>query len=99
MSWLEPAVLRHRLDGPLAFDIDTTEELRVWRLQASPAIEMIMKALPRRRPLVVALDGHGGAGKSSSATALALRTGGTVLEGDDFYNPALPTSTPSSGTG
>ncbi len=89
VSWLEPAVLRHRLDGPLAFDIDTTEELRVWRLQASPAIEMIMNALPRRRPLVVALDGHGGAGKSSSATALALRTGGTVLEGDDFYNPAL----------
>ena len=89
VSWLEPAVVRQPLDGSLVFDIDTTEDALAWRLQASPAIEMIMGALPGGRPVVVALDGRSGAGKSSLATALALRTGGTVLEGDDFYNPSL----------
>ena len=49
---------------------------------------------PHRRPVVVALDGHSGAGKSCLATALALRAGGTVLEGDDFYQPALASLAP-----
>jgi molybdopterin-guanine dinucleotide biosynthesis protein A/uridine kinase len=89
VSWLEPAVVRHPLNGALAFDIDTAEQLRLWRLQSSPVVEMIMAALPPGRPVVVALDGRSGAGKSTIATALALRTGGTVLEGDDFYNVSL----------
>ena len=95
ISWLEPAVVRQRLDGSLAFDIDTTDDALAWRLQSSPAIEMIMRALPEHRPVVVALDGRSGAGKSSLATALALRTGGTVLQGDDFYNPSLASLTPA----
>lgn len=77
-----------------AYDVDTPDQLLVWRLQTSPAIEMIMDALPHRRPVAVALDGHSGAGKSCLATALALRAGGTVLEGDDFYQPALASLAP-----
>lgn len=96
ISWLEPAMVRQPLDDLLAFDIDTIEDALVWRLRASPAIDMIMRALPRRRPAVVALDGRSGAGKSSLATALALRTGGTVLEGDDFYHPSLASLAPAA---
>lgn len=37
-------------------------------------------------PLVVAIDGRSGTGKSTLAEALAERLGATVIEGDDFYS-------------
>jgi uridine kinase len=37
------------------------------------------------KPVIVALDGRSGVGKSTLAAALADRLGGTVIEGDDFY--------------
>jgi uridine kinase len=42
-------------------------------------------AAARRRPLLVAIDGIGGAGKSTLAGAVAARLGATIVEGDDFY--------------
>jgi molybdopterin-guanine dinucleotide biosynthesis protein A/uridine kinase len=89
ISRLEPMLVRQPLEDALAFDIDTADDALIWRLHSSPEVEMIIKALPERRPVVVALDGRSGVGKSILAAALSLRTGGTVLEGDDFYQPAL----------
>jgi uridine kinase len=42
------------------------------------------------RPVVIAIDGPSCAGKSILATAVALRSGASVLEGDDFYRRTLP---------
>jgi para-aminobenzoate synthetase len=39
----------------------------------------------RLGPLVVAIDGRSGAGKSTLAAAVSVRTGGAVIDGDDFY--------------
>ena len=47
------------------------------------------RAVDPSRPVVVALDGRSGAGKSVLAQAVALHTGGCVLDGDDFYAPRL----------
>jgi uridine kinase len=41
-------------------------------------------------PVVIAIDGPSCAGKSILATALALRSGAAVVEGDDFYRHTLP---------
>jgi uridine kinase len=40
----------------------------------------------RDRPVLVALDGRGGAGKSTLAGELAATTGVVVIDGDDFYS-------------
>ena len=49
-------------------------------------ISLIQARLPgRSRPLLIALDGRSGAGKSTVATRIADATGGAVVEGDDFY--------------
>lgn len=37
------------------------------------------------RPIVIAIDGKSGAGKSTFAAALAERTGAALIEGDDFF--------------
>jgi uridine kinase len=39
----------------------------------------------RTRPLLVAIDGRSGVGKSTLAAVIAVRTDATVIEGDDFY--------------
>jgi len=39
----------------------------------------------RSTPLVVALDGRSGAGKSTIASLVATAVGGVVVDGDDFY--------------
>jgi uridine kinase len=39
----------------------------------------------RAAPLVVALDGRSGAGKSTIAPLVATEVGGVVVDGDDFY--------------
>jgi uridine kinase len=42
---------------------------------------------------VIAIDGPSCSGKSILATAVALQSGASVLEGDDFYRHTLPTLT------
>ena len=80
-----------------AYDIDTPDHLLVWRLHTAPAVSAVVEAIAGRRPavvdraFVVAIDGPSGAGKSTLAAALALRTGGTTIDGDDFYHPVMPT--------
>jgi uridine kinase len=39
----------------------------------------------RRTPLLVAVDGRSGVGKSTLAACVAARVGATVVESDDFY--------------
>jgi cytidylate kinase len=51
------------------------------------------------RAFVVAIDGPSGAGKSTLAAALALRTGGTTVDGDDFYHPPCPRSVTPNAAG
>jgi uridine kinase len=46
---------------------------------------ILQVARTRSGPLVVAIDGRSGTGKSTLAGALAERLGATVIEGDDFY--------------
>jgi uridine kinase len=40
------------------------------------------------RPVLVALDGRSGVGKSTLAAAVGQRTGAAVIDGDDFYHGA-----------
>lgn len=51
--------------------------------QAATLIQQAARA--RSGPLVVAIDGRSGTGKSTLAADLAQRLGATVVEGDDFY--------------
>jgi para-aminobenzoate synthetase len=39
----------------------------------------------RLEPLLIAIDGRSGAGKSTLASAVSMRTGAAVINGDDFY--------------
>lgn len=51
------------------------------------AEDLIRQAARKRSgPLVVAIDGRSGTGKSTLAQALAERLGAGVIEGDDFYS-------------
>jgi uridine kinase len=54
---------------------------------AVAAIEAATVALRRgrRSPLLIALDGRSGVGKSTIAAALAERLGATIVESDDFF--------------
>jgi uridine kinase len=77
------------------WDIDTHDQLLVWRLQSSAAVSSILDLAAERqkgvdRPVVIAIDGPSCSGKSILATAVALRSGASVLEGDDFYRDTLP---------
>jgi uridine kinase len=47
--------------------------------------EIRRRMVGRAAPLLVALDGRSGTGKSTLAALLADRLGATVVEGDDFY--------------
>jgi len=49
------------------------------------------------RVLVIAIDGHGAAGKSTIAAAVAEPTGATVVHTDDFFDPAAPREPGLSG--
>ena len=42
------------------------------------------------RPLLVAIDGHSCAGKSTLASDIAAATGAAIVEGDDFYAVMSP---------
>jgi uridine kinase len=53
---------------------------------AEQAASLIMTASRSHSgPLVVAIDGRSGTGKSTLAAALAKRLSATVIEGDDFF--------------
>ena len=92
---LRPGLVSQELAPIELWDIDTPDQLIAWRLRSSPAVSSILDlAIERRpeaeRPVVIAIDGPSCAGKSILATALGLRSGGSVLEGDDFYRNTLP---------
>ncbi|MEO6892302.1 MAG: hypothetical protein ABI456_21605 [Ktedonobacteraceae bacterium] len=46
----------------------------------------ISRLLKRKNPILVALDGRSGTGKSTLAQAIASRVEGVVVVGDDFYS-------------
>ncbi len=82
------------------FDIDTPAQLAAWTTQGTAAVTALVELVEHRRPavgrpVVLALDGPGGSGKSTLAEALRLRTGATVLPGDDFYAPAFADADPA----
>jgi molybdopterin-guanine dinucleotide biosynthesis protein A len=93
---LRPGLVTQELAPAELWDIDTADQLLVWRLRSSAAVLWIMDAVTERQeaasgsPVVVAIDGPSCAGKSILATALALRSGAAVVEGDDFYRHTLP---------
>lgn len=83
------------------FDIDTPAQLAVWTAQGTAAVTALVELVERRRPpdgrpVVLALDGASGSGKSTLAEAVRLRTGATVLPGDDFYAPAFADADPAA---
>jgi molybdenum cofactor guanylyltransferase len=93
---LRPGLVTQELAPAELWDIDTADQLLVWRLRSSAAVLWIMDAVTERQeaasgsPVIVAIDGPSCAGKSILATALALRSGAAVVEGDDFYRHTLP---------
>jgi molybdopterin-guanine dinucleotide biosynthesis protein A/uridine kinase len=92
---LRPGLVTQRLEPAELWDIDTRDQLLAWRLQSSAAVSSILdlvaeSAKTTGRPVVIAIDGRSCSGKSILATAVALRSGAAVLEGDDFYRDTLP---------
>ena len=49
--------------------------------------------------LVLAIDGHGAAGKSTIADAVARATGAALVHTDDFFRPRPTESRPAADTG
>ena len=41
------------------------------------------------KPLLIAIDGRSGTGKSTLADEVAKQTGGSLITGDDFYSGGL----------
>jgi molybdopterin-guanine dinucleotide biosynthesis protein A/uridine kinase len=93
---LRPGLVSKELVPAELWDIDTPDQLIAWRLHSSGAVSSILDRAIAHQPsragrsLVIAVDGPSCAGKSILATALGLRSGGHVLEGDDFYRHTLP---------
>lgn len=92
---LRPGLVTQRLAPAELWDIDTPDQLLAWRLQSSAAVSSILNLAAERRkgvdrPVVIAIDGPSCSGKSILATAVALRSGASILEGDDFYRDTLP---------
>jgi molybdenum cofactor guanylyltransferase len=92
---LRPGLMSQELAPAELWDIDSPDQLIAWRLRSSSAVSSILELAIERppgaeRPVVIAIDGPSCAGKSILATALALRSEGAVLEGDDFYRQRLP---------
>jgi molybdenum cofactor guanylyltransferase len=92
---LRPGLVSQELVPAELWDIDTPDQLIAWRLRSSPAVSSILDLAVERhrgaeRPVVIAVDGPSCAGKSILAIGLGLRSGGSVVEGDDFYRETLP---------
>jgi uridine kinase len=97
---VRPGLVTHELPPAELWDIDTPDQLLVWQLRSSAAVSSILDLAAQRqarvdRPVVIAIDGPSCAGKSILATAVALRSGAPVVEGDDFYRHTLPGLTTS----
>jgi len=97
---LRPGLITQVLASAELWDIDTPDQLLAWKLQSSAAVSSILSLAAQRaavvdRPVVIAIDGPSCSGKSILATAVSLRSGGSVVEGDDFYRSSLPTLTVS----
>jgi len=95
LDGLRPGLVTQRLAPAELWDIDTPDQLLAWRLQSSAAVSSILNLAAERRkgvdrPVVIAIDGPSCSGKSILATAVALRSGASILEGDDFYRDTLP---------
>src|SRR5207344_1963414 len=92
---LRPGLVTRRLAPAELWDIDTHDQLLAWRLQSSMAVSSILDLAAERgkgvgRAVVIAVDGPSCSGKSILATAVALRSGASILQGDDFYRDTLP---------
>jgi molybdenum cofactor guanylyltransferase len=92
---LRPGLVTHELAQAELWDIDTPDQLLAWRMRSSAAVSSIVKVAAERHTradhvFVIAIDGPSCAGKSILATGLALRSAGSVVEGDDFYRNTLP---------
>ena len=93
---LRPGLIPQALSPAELWDIDTADQLLAWRLRSSAAVSSILELVTKRQqqaagvPVVVAIDGPSCAGKSILATAVALRSGASIVEGDDFYRHTLP---------
>jgi uridine kinase/molybdopterin-guanine dinucleotide biosynthesis protein A len=97
---LRPGLITQVLAPAELWDIDTPDQLRAWQLRSSAAVSSILDLAAQRatevdRPVVIAIDGPSCGGKSILATAISLRSGGSVVEGDDFYRSSLPRLTAS----
>ena len=97
---LRPRLISHELAPAETWDIDTPDQLLAWRLRSSAAVSSILDMAAERRaavdrPIVIAIDGPSCTGKSILATGVALRSGASMLEGDDFYRTMLPRLTVS----
>jgi molybdenum cofactor guanylyltransferase len=97
---LRPRLVTHELPPAELWDIDTPDQLLAWQLRSSVAVFSILNVATKRRaevdgPVVIAIDGPSCVGKSILATAVALRSGASVVEGDDFYRNTLPRLTVS----
>ena len=95
---LRPGLVSQRLEPAELWDIDTRDQLLGWQLQSSATVSSILDLVAERAkttdpPVVIAIDGPSCSGKSILAAAIALRSGASILEGDDFYRDTLPSLT------
>jgi uridine kinase len=91
-------LVSQRLEPAELWDIDTRDQLLGWQLQSSATVSSILDLVAERAkttdpPVVIAIDGPSCSGKSILAAAIALRSGASILEGDDFYRDTLPSLT------
>jgi molybdopterin-guanine dinucleotide biosynthesis protein A/uridine kinase len=92
---LRPGLVTHELAQAALWDIDTPDQMLAWRMRSSAAVSAILEMVAERQsgadhPMVIAIDGPSSAGKSILATAVALRSAASIVEGDDFYRNTLP---------
>jgi molybdopterin-guanine dinucleotide biosynthesis protein A len=92
---LRPGLVTHELAQAELWDIDTPDQLLAWRMRSSATVSAIVNTVAERQAgadhaLVIAIDGPSCAGKSILATAVALRSAASIVEGDDFYRNTLP---------
>lgn len=97
---LRPGLITQVLAPAELWDIDTPDQLLAWQVRSSAAVSTILglaalRATAVDHPVIIAIDGPSCSGKSILATAVSLRSGGSVLEGDDFYRSSLPRLTVS----
>jgi uridine kinase len=68
---------------------------------AAAAARQVITAAARWRaghfPLVIAIDGHGAAGKSAIAGLVAAATGAALVHTDDFFTPLLAAAEANDG--